>query len=398
MGKAIKLYKTERNLENAIKRLKNDPEVPDEDKQLIIKLQESYIVRGLSASRALFYVLRLHKLSKWLKIGLKGAEKPDLEKLMGQLERMDYKDWTKHDFKVALKIFYQWLENMDAGEYPDKVRWIKTRVKNERHLPEEYLTPEEVQQLIEAAENPRDKAFAAMLYESGCRIGELGTMQIKHVQFDKHGAVIRVDGKTGPRRVRLISSVKYLSNWLSCRHDTLENPDAPLWTTLSTNKKGTAMKYASFRKVLRELASKTGIKKRINCHAWRHAKASWLANKLTEAQMNHYFGWVQGSDMARVYVHMSGRDVDKELFRINGIIPEDEKKAETTLKCPRCGADCGGSSASFCRACGLPLNIGTVIQLEKRKVFDEKIEGLMRVLEDTEVKEFLAGKMAEIVN
>ncbi|MBD3210268.1 hypothetical protein GF318_02700 [Candidatus Micrarchaeota archaeon] len=44
-----------------------------------------------------------------------------------------------------------------------------------------------------------------------------------------------------------------------------------------------------------------------------------MANKLTEARMKACFGWVQGSDMAGVYVHLSGRDVDKAILGTYGM-------------------------------------------------------------------------------
>jgi len=42
--------------------------------------------------------------------------------------------------------------------------------------------------------------------------------------------------------------------------------------------------------------------------------------------MKQYFGWVQGSDMASVYVHLSGRDVDNALLKLNGLEVKEEKK------------------------------------------------------------------------
>jgi hypothetical protein len=45
-----------------------------------------------------------------------------------------------------------------------------------------------------------------------------------------------------------------------------------------------------------------------------------MANYLTEAQMNAYFGWVQGSGMPSVYVHLSGRDIDDAILKANGVI------------------------------------------------------------------------------
>ena len=68
------------------------------------------------------------------------------------------------------------------------------------------LSEEEIKKMIEACENPRDRALVASLYESGTRISELGNIKVKHVKFDHYGAVLMVDGKTGMRRVRIIFS------------------------------------------------------------------------------------------------------------------------------------------------------------------------------------------------
>jgi len=48
-----------------------------------------------------------------------------------------------------------------------------------------------------------------------------------------------------------------------------------------------------------------------------------MTNYLTEAQMNIYFGWAQGSDMHGVYVHLSGRDVNDAILKVNGVIDKD---------------------------------------------------------------------------
>ena len=69
-------------------------------------------------------------------------------------------------------------------------------------LPEELLTEEEIQKMISSCANLRDRALVSVLYESGCRIGEIGNLRIKDVLFDEYGAKIDVLGKTGARRVR----------------------------------------------------------------------------------------------------------------------------------------------------------------------------------------------------
>jgi len=56
-------------------------------------------------------------------------------------------------------------------------------------------------------------------------------MRIKDIFFDEYGAFIIIpEGKTGSRRVRLISSIHYLKNWIE-NHPKPER-DNQLFVTL----------------------------------------------------------------------------------------------------------------------------------------------------------------------
>jgi ribosomal protein L40E len=102
---------------------------------------------------------------------------------------------------------------------------------------------------------------------------------------------------------------------------------------------------------------KAGIKKRIFPHLFRHRRATYLANHLTEAQMKEFFGWVQGSDMAEIYVHLSGRDVDNALLKVYGINkPETIKESKLKSRiCNRCQAE-NPYSNTLCSKCGYALD------------------------------------------
>ena len=93
-------------------------------------------------------------------------------------------------------------------------------------------------------------------------------------------------------------------------------------------KRGTPAEYRSFYVTIRKMALKAGIRKRVFPHLFRHSRATFLASRMTEAQMKEYFGWTQSSDMAATYVHLSGRDVDDTLLKINHI--DRVEKQEST--------------------------------------------------------------------
>jgi len=106
---------------------------------------------------------------------------------------------------------------------------------------------------------------------------------------------VNVNGKTGYRRVRSVWSVKYLKAWLAV-HPENYNLEARLWVT-TDSKEGSLkpLKYDAIRMQLKRLAKKSNINKRIHPHLFCHSRCTYMANYLTEAQMNEYFGWVQGS-------------------------------------------------------------------------------------------------------
>lgn len=395
------LYQYQRRLEQSTAKLNEDGLVCDENKQAIVSFSKVRLAKGSSHGRVAKIVYCLRFLAHWLKKPYIQATKDDLIVLIGDLEsNTNYSDHTKHDYKIVIKMFYKWLKGNDKIA-PSEIDWLIPKLKNEAHkLPEDLLTEDEVLKLANAANHPRDRAIILVLYEAGCRIGELLTLQMKHVQFDKYGAVLRVTGKTGDRRIRIISSAPALASWVDI-YDNAKDPEAPLWpprANSSSKPHKNAVKILDNRctsEMIKRLAIKVGIRKRIHPHLFRHSRATSLAGKLTEAQMKEYFGWVQGSDMAATYVHLSGRDVDNALLKLHGLAkPEEEQEDKMKVRsCMRC-KEHNSPISKFCIKCGLPLDQIFLATIEnERKNADNLMNKLM---EDKEFKELMLKKILEM--
>jgi len=314
----------------------------------------------------------------------------------------DWAPWTKYSYKRVLKQFYKWLKGVD-NEYPPEVKWLKPSMKRqEKYMLNEndLVTEEEVRKLIEATDQSRNKAIISLLAESGARIGEVGNLRIRDISFDKLGTIMTVNGKTGPRRIRVVHSTPYILTWVN-NHPARHEPDAALWISMGSLNFRKPLRYEGFTKILREAFKKASIKKRCNPHIFRHSRASQLAKHMTEFQMNQYFGWIQGSDMPSTYVHLSGKDIDDAILKLSGVKTEEQPERVTKPSiCPRCEY-INPQGCVYCGRCAEILDKKVQIEQQKRLLEEHKAmsvsgELMNRLVQDPEVAQMLVKKIAEL--
>jgi len=398
----LDIHGDKRKLVRYLERL-NDPNICKENQKYIRKFYESCILQGMSKGRIVRYLGILLITAKAMNKDFQKATRDDIKAFIMHIQEKDYSPFTKHQYKVIIRRFYKWLKGNDE-EYPQEVKWLKCRVKRSEHkLPGEgeLLTEQDVDKLIKTAETSRDKALISTLFESGCRIGEIATLTIGKVVFDDYGTVISVKGKTGSRKIRLVSSTSYLANWIQ-DHPFKGNKDAQLWVTIGQRNYHKAMRYCTIRNRLYKLVKKSGIQKRCNPHMFRHSRATYLANHLTEFQMNQYFGWIQGSDMPSTYVHLSGREVDGAILELNGLKTEKskQKSALKPIKCPRCDTF-NNHDSKFCSKCGGVTDLRIAMELEDQRTKEKEIrkgsdDMMNQLMNNPEVQKFLMDKLSEM--
>ncbi len=363
----IDINNTVARLERQLERLREDTELIAANRSLILEFDAYAASIGIGESRRCKYLGLLQWLSRSLGRPFRDATREDIARIVGEVEASGYAEWTKADRKIVMKRFYKWLKGNDES-FPPEVKWIRCRMKNRLvKMPEDLITEEEVRKMADASRKPRDKAFVQVLYESGCRIAEVMTLQIKNVAFDDYGAVLRVTGKTGERRIRIVASAPALALWIDY-HPYKTEPEAYVWAR-NLHKGAPDMlpfSYMVAKNLLTELADAAGVRKKVNPHAFRHARATVLANKLTEAQLKEHFGWVQGSDMASVYVHLSGRDVDNAILGVYGLNQDQKKEADRFRPqlCPRCSTT-GSPGSKMCNRCGHAFSADVATQKEE---------------------------------
>ena len=122
-------------------------------------------------------------------------------------------------------------------------------------------TDDEVKKIIATcADSKRDKVMISVHAEAGTRIGELLGLRIKDVTVDQYGAVIKVDGKTGVRPIRIVKSVPYVTQWINA-HPNKDELESPLWIYIHAEDTfGQPINYTGFRAILQKEQHKLASK------------------------------------------------------------------------------------------------------------------------------------------
>ena len=151
--------------------------------------------------------------------------------------------------------------------------------KTPRNLPD-TLSVEEIDTLIATVdlskpEGERNRALLETLYGCGLRVSELISLRISDIYFEE--GFLKVTGKGNKQRLVPLGDItqKYISIYLKQLR-----PHVPVQKgfedILFLNRNGKMLSRAMIFKIVKELAQKAGIRKKISPHTFRHSFASHL--------------------------------------------------------------------------------------------------------------------------
>ena len=110
---------------------------------------------------------------------------------------------------------------------------------------------------------------------------------------------------------------------------------------------------------------------------------------MSELYLKQILGWSKTSDMPAFYVHLSGRDVEREVLRIHGIVPPEQLMPILSKRKCICGHE-NDPHRLYCEACGSPLKTGAVVLRElseahevaqRQKETEKRIERMEKTIE-----------------
>lgn len=205
----------------------------------------------------------------------------------------------------AIKLFYSL-----TGGQPLKFKNIEYP-RADKKLPI-VLSQEEVQRMFNACQNIKHKAILAVLYSTGLRVSELINLKWQHI--DRSRMIINIIGAKGnkDRQVMLTYGLielleKYWKEYKSKEYVFNGWKNEPQYTATSV------------RQMVKQLAYKAGINKRVYTHLMRHCSFTHMVEAGTDINLIQRLAGHNSVKTTAIYTHISHNIISKIQSPLNSI-------------------------------------------------------------------------------
>jgi integrase len=285
----------------------------------------------------------------------------------------------------------------------DFCKFITTRISKEKLTSdkiteEDIVTEKELLRLIGACRRDDDRALLGVLFETGCRIGELCNIRFRDISYNPSNRFeirFMLRGKSGIRKNNMIYYTRYLFPYLNS-HPERFNKDAYLFPNLPK----------AYNKQLKFLATRAGISKytksakyisgkKIHPHIFRHSSVSHkIRQGWSEQMIKLWHGWSRDSKMLSTYLHLSFDDVLNYNSQKGGLI--EKEKVETFAPC-----DCGAMNHKDelnCYNCMAILDGSNLIKKDTNELLIQDRDKYFNLLVKTEIESQVQQRVKQVIS
>lgn len=202
---------------------------------------------------------------------------------------------------------------------PNNKNLLKLREPKERY---NILTRNEVEKLIDACNNIRDKFLLLLLYETGIRIGEALSLHLsdivparKKLHVKDRGELINgaeIKTVNSPRTLDIPENLANLyRNYIINVHN--EEVDTNfVFIKISGPNKYEPLDHISTPKIFKRLEKRTGI--RVTAHMFRHTNLTelWKTGEMRPETLKERAGHAHIQTTMQMYVHPTDEDIREE--------------------------------------------------------------------------------------
>lgn len=265
--------------------------------------------RGLAAHSISNYARDVRKLMRYLDAHEASISPADIDREM--IEAFIYESSKTINARSqarlisGLRSFFDYM--IFEGYRKDNPMELIESPKLGRKLPD-TLSVAEIDELIQAidlstAEGERNRALLETLYGCGLRVSELVELKLSDLFFDE--AFIKVTGKGNKQRFVPISThtQRYINLYIrEIRPHVLTQKGHEDYVFL--NRRGKRLSRAMIFTIIKNLGEKTGIKKNISPHTFRHSFATHLLENGADLRAIQQMLGHESITTTEIYMHV----------------------------------------------------------------------------------------------
>lgn len=226
---------------------------------------------------------------------------------------------TQNYYLIAIRAFLKYLARQEVRTLPaERIELAKVQ---ERSL--DLITNEELKKLMSIPNSNdlkdlRDRAILELLFSTGLRVSELCSLTR---DIDLNSDELSIRGKGGKVRVVFISdsAKKFLRQYLSQRKDMDDalfikiGKNSP--KTMAAKGKNLGVTKRTIERVVKQLAIKAGISKKVTPHVMRHMFATDLLGNGADLRSVQAILGHSNIGTTQIYTHVTDkhlRDIHKK--------------------------------------------------------------------------------------
>ena len=270
--------------------------------------------RSLSTNSVDAYIRDVKKLetfAKKKKISELTINKSDLSDFVSNISKEGISARSQSRIISGIKAFYKYLimEDYITADPTQLLESPKIGMK----LPD-TLSIEEIDKLIAAIDlsteqGERNRAMLEILYSCGLRVTELITLKLSNVSFVE--GFIKVIGKGNKERLAPIgkTALKYLTIYINevRNHQDIQKGHEDI---IFLGRRGKQLTRVMIFTIIKQLAEKIGLKKKISPHTFRHSFATHLIQGGADLRAVQEMLGHESITTTEIYTHL-----DKEYLR-----------------------------------------------------------------------------------
>ncbi|SES32253.1 Site-specific recombinase XerD [Butyrivibrio fibrisolvens] len=254
----------------------------DEDYDYLEKFLCAKRIEGRSEKTLKYYKSTIRDMLVCLGNDVKRISTAELRQYLSDYQtKNDISKTTLDNIRRILSSFFSWLEDEDYI-IKSPVRRIH-KVKTGNTVKDTY-TDEELEQMRDACNNPRDLALIDLLSSTGMRVGELVRLNIDDIDFNNRECVVLGKGDK-ERKVYFDARTKiHLQKYIDSRTD---NNKALFVSLLKPHER---LEISGVEIRLRKMGSELNLRK-VHPHKFRRTLATMAIDKgMPIEQVQHLLG------------------------------------------------------------------------------------------------------------